>query len=343
MKDELSLGLLGCGFFGRALADGVSEVPGARIHAVADTSPDAAAATGAKIGAQSTTPDQLWQLRELDAVLIATPNDLHVQPVLAACEAGLHVFVEKPMALTPGDCRLMITAADAAGVQLVVGHILRTLPASRRLKAIVDGGDLGAIHAAHGSLARWMPRERGSNGWWKQDSTRTGGELLHEIHILDLLCWLLGDVDEVAGLTRPGMSGLVLRYGDTLATYELSTVHRLPSWGVQIHGSLGSASLDLRAGTLTVMTDNAREVSGIYDDDDSDESLREYANRPAGYNRAGAAPALWMQRAIALELAETLCIFRGSANSPLLQSPDRAIQVAHQLLPLPRHQLPGGP
>jgi predicted dehydrogenase len=331
-ESTLNIGLLGCGFFGRALAGGIAAIPGARIHAVADVSMDAAVATGAALSAVVMSPEALLASDDIDAVLIATPNDLHREPVLAACAAGKHVFVEKPMALSPADCADMIAAADAAGVKLVVGHILRTLPASLRLKGMLETNALGRLSAAEGSLARWVRPTESPADWWKKDPSRTGGELLHEIHILDLLCWLLGEVDEVTGFSNQELTQLVMRSGSVLASYELSKVARIPSWGLTLHGSLASAELDLRAGTLTIVSDSGSEVTGVYDEPAANASLREFATKPQGYNHAGSEPDLWMQRAIEIELAEAVRVFCGATASPLLEAPVRAVDVADRLL-----------
>ena len=331
-QNDMSIGLLGCGFFGRALAGGVAAVAGGRICAVADISPEATAAAAADLGAMAMTPEQLVTAEGVDAILIATPNDLHREPALAAAAAGKNVFVEKPMALRPEDCADMIAAAESADVKLVVGHILRTLPASLRLKSLLERAELGEVRAATGSLSRYVRPSGAPSDWWKRDASRTGGELFHEIHILDLMCWLLGDFDEVAGFTNPDVTELVMRSHDVLAAYELSRVARLPRWGLTIHGTLASADLDLRAGTLTLVNDDGVTVSGVFGEDAADASLREFATRPQGYNRAGSAPDLWMQRAIEIEVEETLRVFNGAPVSPLLDAQARAVNVANRFL-----------
>jgi predicted dehydrogenase len=329
---QLRFGLLGCGFFGRALADGIGRLPGARLVAVADVTAEAAAAVAEATGAAAVAPDELLAGDGVDAVLVATPNHTHREPVLRALAAGRAVFVEKPMALDPADCAAMTAAAESAGVPLVVGHILRTLPAVRRIRELLDAGELGDVVAARGSLARWMESDADVAGWWKRDPALTGGELKHEIHVLDLLCWLLGDPSDVVGASTAGVTELVLRYPGCLATYELSTVHRRASWGLVVHGTAGTAALDLRAGTLTVLTEDGERVSGVFDEPEADDSLRSSATQPQRYNRAGGATPHWMARAIDLELAETLAVFRGATSSPLSEAPARAVEVADRFL-----------
>lgn len=328
---DLQIGLLGCGFFGRALAHGVERVDGLQMAAVADVSNEAARTAAAELGVPVVSSDRLVGYPGLDGVIVATPNGLHRGPVEEATAAGLHVFVEKPMALTSADCAAMADSAAQQGVQLIVGHILRTLPASRRFKQLVESGQLGDVVAAKATLTRWVQPDPDKADWWKRDPKRSGGELRHEIHALDLLCWLLGTPTSVVGAESPDVSELVLRFGACVASYELSSVNRFPAWGVSIHGTVASALLDLRAATLMVVSDGDVTEYGVFDEHDADESLRAAAVAAQRYNRAGAPTALWMQRAIDLELQETVRVFRGARVSPLLDAQDRAIRVVEQL------------
>lgn len=324
--DDLRLGLLGCGFFGRSLANGVARQPGATVVAVADAVAETASEVAESIGARATTLESLLTDFDLDAVLVATPNALHRDHVVACCEAGIDVFVEKPMALTTSDCDAMLAAAQRAGTRLLVGHILRTLPGVRRISAMIFEGRLGAIQDAQGWLVRTTNRS-GPKDWWKYDISRSGGELFHEIHVLDLLCWLL-DPRELVALGNPDHTTIVMRSGEALVTYELSPVSRSPQWGFIVNGTEASVALDMRASTVTVIADGHRQVSGLFDDDASNQSLVGTASKPAAHNRAGNPTALWMQRAIEIEMAEALRVFRGAETSPLLDVPDRSVRVA---------------
>ncbi|GHE42092.1 oxidoreductase [Streptosporangium violaceochromogenes] len=329
---RLNLGLIGCGFFGRALASALTALPGVRLAAVADVSAGNAEGLAAEIGADVVPPDRLATLPDLHGVVVATPNDQHAEPVVAACEAGRHVFVEKPMALTAADCDRMAGAARAGGVRLVVGHIMRTLPAVARVKAMLDSGALGTVRAAHAARSRRIDAGGAAPNWWKTDVSRTGGELRHENHELDLLCWLLGEPTSVTGYSDDQVTSLVLRHGDAIATYQLSTIHRLPSWRLSVEGTLGAVEVDFRKATLTTVSDEGAEVRGVFDDDEADGSLRASATEAQRYNGAGSTTSRWMRRALDLEMAETVRVFRGARDSPLLEAPDRSIRLAERFL-----------
>ena len=97
--------------------------------------------------AQTTTSlDEVLADDEVEAVAVATSAPTHAKLALAAIEAGKHVFVEKPLALTSADARAMAAAADRAGTLLVVGHLLVHHPAVAMLKELVDTGELGRPH-----------------------------------------------------------------------------------------------------------------------------------------------------------------------------------------------------
>ena len=81
----------------------------------------------------------------VEAVSIATSAPTHAALAVRALQAGKHVFVEKPLALSSADARAMAAAADDAGVLLVVGHLLVHHPAVAELKALCDAGELGRV------------------------------------------------------------------------------------------------------------------------------------------------------------------------------------------------------
>jgi len=122
-----------------------------------------------------------------DAVVVATPPAHHAGCCIELARRGLHVFVEKPMAINADDGRAMADAAESAGVTLAVGHFRRLFPSARLLRAALDGAALGRVvgfDAAEGGAFTW--------GLAALDSLRKadgGGGVLIDIgsHVLDLL------------------------------------------------------------------------------------------------------------------------------------------------------------
>ena len=138
---------------------------------------------------------------EVDAVFVATPNALHLPPVLAAAAAGKHVLCEKPLALTVAQAERMIEACRAAGVMLRLGLHLRFERFLDRVGAALRGGAIGAVRAL--SIERAAPQAERVP--WREDPAQ-GGSILYDVgvHLLDLAPRLLGaPLVSVAGLAFP--------------------------------------------------------------------------------------------------------------------------------------------
>ncbi len=143
----------------------------------------------------------------VDAVIVASPNYLHAEHAEAALEAGKHVLVEKPLAITVAGCDRVVAAAQSAGRVLAVGHEMRVFTLFERLRE--EAARLGAPLHLDLRLFR-RPHRSGASGW-KQDPAKLGSSILEEpIHYLDLARWLLGEVIEVQAwaVSRPGFEGL---------------------------------------------------------------------------------------------------------------------------------------
>ena len=152
---------------------------------------------GAKVGYDSV--EALLSDEAVDAVHVATPVYLHREQVIRAAESGKHVLCEKPMAMSSKECREMIAACRANGVELMVCFLLRFHTALRKIKELIASGRLGTIMEARCQLMKWMDRDQDA---WRIDPGRSGGGVLMDIgsHTLDLLSTLLGDIVEVSAV-----------------------------------------------------------------------------------------------------------------------------------------------
>lgn len=197
--DSVRFGLIGCGKIAVKHAEALAHLPSARLMAVADKMPEAAASFGTTCRAWSFTDYRhLLEVREIDAVIISTPSGLHAQMAIDAAEAGKHVVVEKPLALTPEDCDRVIRTARKNKVKLACVHPNRYLPPVRRLREAIVSGKFGRL--VYGSAAvRW---NRGpqyySEAPWRGTWAMDGGVLMNQaIHNIDLLQWMMGPVETV--------------------------------------------------------------------------------------------------------------------------------------------------
>ena len=193
----IRVGLVGYGFMGKMHAECYTAA-GARIVSLADVEADRREEAAAKLGCESfDSIEALLNGPEVDAVDICTPTYLHEEHVLAAAAAGKHIFCEKPLSLKLESCERMVSAAKAAEVKLMVGHVVRFWPDCVVLKSVLDSGRLGRPIWA--SARRLSPPATWAWQGWLQDPARSGGAILDlHIHDLDFLAWILGRPKQIA-------------------------------------------------------------------------------------------------------------------------------------------------
>jgi len=139
---------------------------------------------------------------DVELVAICTPSGLHARQALDALDAGKGVVVEKPLALTVEEGATVVRAARERGLFLSVISQRRTEDAARALKGAIDAGLLGRMVLGE-ALVRWS-RDQAyyDSADWRGTRAMDGGVLINQaIHAIDLLCWLLGPVESVAGAT----------------------------------------------------------------------------------------------------------------------------------------------
>jgi predicted dehydrogenase len=181
--DRVRVGVVGAGFMGALHARAVAESGFGRLVAVAD--PDAARAgeVAARYGAVARGDAREMLARDdLQAVVVATPETLHREAVVAAAERGCAVLVEKPIAASLEDADAMIAACDEAGVPLMVGYILRFEPAYARIRQAVEGGTLGRVLSMYG-------RRNAPIGEGERLAGRTTVINYLAVHDLDQMLW----------------------------------------------------------------------------------------------------------------------------------------------------------
>lgn len=146
--------------------------------------------------------DEVLSDPEVEAVLIATPHSTHADLVVEASQAGKHVLVDKPFTLTVAEGKRAVRAAEEAGIVLQVGHNRRRQPANRRLKELVEGGELGMIHYAEANLS--YPRGLNPRSGWRSDPAESpaGGMTGLGVHMADNLNYLLGRPARVAAFSK---------------------------------------------------------------------------------------------------------------------------------------------
>ncbi|MEO6163475.1 MAG: Gfo/Idh/MocA family oxidoreductase [Candidatus Binatia bacterium] len=159
---NLRIGLVGLGTGGRSLPHAIAKTAGFAFVAGADLRAEARAQYASEFGIQTfASVEALCALQELDAVYVATPNPFHAEHAIAALQAGKHVMVEKPMALTLEDCDRMIAAAEQNRVKLMVAHTRSWNAPIRKMREIISSGRLGRVTQVHTiRYSPWLLRPR---------------------------------------------------------------------------------------------------------------------------------------------------------------------------------------
>ena len=197
---EVRFGLIGLGAMGMAHAKTLlSSVPDARLCAAVTTSEAHKAEMLALPGASDVrvfaTAAEMYASGLIDAVLIATPHRLHVRQAVEAFRAGMHVLLEKPTGVSTQEVRLLNAEADKSGQAFGAMFNQRTNPAYRKMKRLVESGELGEIRRTNVGITDWLRAQSyyDSCAWratWAEDG---GGVLLNQApHNLDLWQWICG-------------------------------------------------------------------------------------------------------------------------------------------------------
>ncbi|MBN6066769.1 Gfo/Idh/MocA family oxidoreductase [Aggregatibacter actinomycetemcomitans] len=339
MAEKLKIALIGCGFFGSQLASAFHKA-GADLLAVMDINPTFAQNLAAQYDCRAflNTEEMLSSVKP-DLAIIATPNYAHYSPAILALNAGCHLFIDTPFTLSAAHCQHLEQLAKEKGKQIFVGHLLRTLPGILKVKEALEQGKLGKITVTRAMRQRWIDNVPNKE-WWKLDANLTGGELFHQIHELDLLCWLLGDIDAVYAQSANRAHGdtpdskdviqLLLRFHNgVLGSLEMGTAYRLHQWGIQLHGEKGAIEINFFTSTVTFSyIDGTTEHIDLYAEFEADLSLRESAKGTQQYNATHTLCPLWLSRAAEIEAESIVAHFTQVRISPLAVCLSKAIQVA---------------
>ncbi len=212
MSEPLRLGVIGCGMIAQAHAAAIrllQEDGVVRAVAAADPDDDGVERFAAIVGGlERRSRDGLDIVRddEVDAVVLITPTRFHRDYVLAVAAAGKPLFTEKPLAPTFPVVRELCTAVAASGIPAQVGFQSRFHPIVRRLREIVETGELGAPMGYTLRDDQYWPTGAivpGHTSWRSDVAEAGGGALLeHSIHSCDVLGWIFGPVSRIYGTKR---------------------------------------------------------------------------------------------------------------------------------------------
>ncbi len=179
--------ILGAGRIGQVHARAISETPGAELVAIYDPVKKAAKSVRDTYGCEIRSVEDCAQAKDIDAVAICTPTDLHADQIEMFARAGKAVFCEKPIDLSVERVRSCLKVVEETGATLMIGFNRRFDPDFRALRDTIDAGDIGKVE-----MVTVVSRDPGAP---PIDYIKRSGGIFRDmtIHDFDIARWMLGD------------------------------------------------------------------------------------------------------------------------------------------------------
>lgn len=199
---QVRTAVVGCGYWGKNLVRNFAALSDLRV--CCDASDAVRERMAAQYGVRVTVSyDEVLGDPEVDAVVLATPAPAHADMAIAALEAGKHVFVEKPLALSVEDAERAAATADRYGRILMVGHLLEYHPAVNYIKELIDSGELGDVYYCYSQRVNLGKLRSDENALWSLAP-----------HDISIVLYLMGEEPEAVEATgqaflQPGIEDVV--------------------------------------------------------------------------------------------------------------------------------------
>jgi len=196
--------------------------------------------------------EELVAIKDVDAIVLATPPLGHLQQIIAAAQAGKHVFSEKPLALSTDEARAAVNAVEKAGVILGLGYNRRFHPSWIDLRHRVKAGELGTI--LHIECTMSGPNGLNfTNEAWRARSNESpcGGLIPAGVHAIDCFIDLVGEISSVfcqsfrriVPVDNDDTTSVLFRMKAGMSAYLATMTATAPSFRLQVYGSAGMAAL----------------------------------------------------------------------------------------------------
>jgi UDP-N-acetyl-2-amino-2-deoxyglucuronate dehydrogenase len=229
---------------------------GAQLVAVGHYIPARFTEMSAEFGVPCLSLEELLAHPAVDVICICTPSGQHAVQTIAAAQAGKHVLVEKPMALSLADADAMIAACAQAGVKLGVVLQRRAEPLFQRIQRAIQAGDLGDLTLGLVTLPYYRAQAYYAQADWRGTWTLDGGGVLMNqgIHLVDLLIWYMGDPVQVQAYADTLQRDIevedtlvaTLRFSNGALATITATTTAIPGFPhrVEIYGTGGSVQVE---------------------------------------------------------------------------------------------------
>lgn len=189
----LNIGIIGAGKISRRHVVALMSIEGANPVSVADIIPERSESLSKLFGGTFYGDyKEMIANEQIDSVIINLPHYLHKDCAIWCARQGIHIFLEKPMALDRNECEKIMKETEKSGVKLIIGHVQRYFPENILAKEIIDSGEMGAITTImdYRNINYFSPDRPA----WFLDKSQSGGGILMNFgaHSLDKLKWLTG-------------------------------------------------------------------------------------------------------------------------------------------------------
>jgi len=213
----INFAIIGCGYIAHRHARHIIDHPEADLVGGFDILPERTKEFGNKYICKAyTSLDELLNDKIVDIVVIATPNGAHANAAIETLKAGKHVLVEKPMALSVDDCNQMVETAEKFNAKLFVVKQNRFNPPVAALKNLMKENKLGKVFAVTTNCYWNRNKQYYENSEWKGTKALDGGTLFMQFsHFIDVLFYLFGKIEVVAGMTENAVHKGLTEFEDT--------------------------------------------------------------------------------------------------------------------------------
>lgn len=310
--------VIGTGYFGAELGRIMAQQEGAKIVAVLDPE------NGKKVSEElkcdlETDLDVLCNRSDIDAVIVATPNYLHKDPVIKAAKHKKHVFCEKPIALNYNDCDEIVKTCKENNVIFMAGHIMNFFNGVHYAKELISKGVIGKVLYCHSARNGWEDKQ--SQISWKKIRAKSGGHLYHHIHELDCVQFIMDGMPKNVTMTGGNVAHQGEDFGDEddmlfinmefndnrYAILEYGSAFRWPEHYVLIQGTKGAIKLDLMncEGILRLNGENNYFLIHETQEEDDDRTKIYKSTEMDGaiqYGKPGKKPPMWLHSVMQKEM-----------------------------------------
>ena len=310
MDNQVRVGVVGAGLIVDALhVPSLKSHPAALVSAICSRTQKHASSVAKKHNIPDVYTDYRVMIKEanLDAIVIATPDDLHYPMTMAALDAGLHVLCEKPLALTVAQAGEMAEKANSTGLKNMIFCTNRWRPHCRYLKELLDQEFIGHPYHIYLSFLGGYGREPVYK--WRFDTNRANG-ILGDLgsHLIDLARWYMGDIVKVSALLgsfvkrldpngeehNPANDSAMLLlefengvHGIIQTSAVAYTANRFNEHHIRVHGSEGTLEVDHTMEGTDWSTMTAKTVIGLRGAQLKDSSFKNISHSRTSLGKRG--------------------------------------------------------